>query len=176
MYEGGKSRVICFWSSFSFMEPSAYPGSFVFSLLFIHFMYQNGGNIQKLPLNYQMTIKYLFQMTVIYIFRIDIKRTNHFHFKALQNLLKLGFWVLKYTIWQPCCWHQQSSLVFLFSWRPQFLSLIFKDVTEMPISVAVVKRFTFRCLSSTSKLPTVKMSTTKLWSQKFRNYKLVSLP
>jgi hypothetical protein len=34
---------------------------------------------------------------------MTLKYTNIFHFKALQNLPKLGFLVWKYTIWQPCC-------------------------------------------------------------------------
>jgi hypothetical protein len=30
------------------------------------------------------------------------KYTKIFHSKALQNVLKLGFSVWKYTFWQPC--------------------------------------------------------------------------
>jgi hypothetical protein len=33
--------------------------------------------------------------------QMAITNTRIFHCKNLQNLLKLGFWVWKYTIWQP---------------------------------------------------------------------------
>jgi hypothetical protein len=36
------------------------------------------------------------------MYEMAIKYVNIFHWKALQNLPKLGFWVWKYTIWQPC--------------------------------------------------------------------------
>jgi hypothetical protein len=32
---------------------------------------------------------------------MDIKYTNIFHYKTLQNLSKLGFFVWKQTIWHP---------------------------------------------------------------------------
>jgi hypothetical protein len=34
--------------------------------------------------------------------QMDMKRTNIWHCKALQNLPKLGFLVWKFAIWQPC--------------------------------------------------------------------------
>jgi hypothetical protein len=48
------------------------------------------------------------QIVVIYS-KWPIDYTNLYHYKALKNLLKLGFLVSKYTIWQPC--------IYLFSWH-----------------------------------------------------------
>jgi hypothetical protein len=33
---------------------------------------------------------------------MPLKHTGILHSKALQNLPKFGFWVRKYSIWQPC--------------------------------------------------------------------------
>jgi hypothetical protein len=42
-----------------------------------------------------------------------MKYTNLSHCKALQNLPKFGFFVWKYTIWQPCSNSQVDSDPFL---------------------------------------------------------------
>jgi hypothetical protein len=44
------------------------------------------------------------------IFRMAIEYTNLSHSKTLQNLPKLGFLVLKYTIWQPCLAHKKFDV------------------------------------------------------------------
>jgi hypothetical protein len=41
---------------------------------------------------------------------MDIKFTNIFHYKTLQNLPKLGIWVWNYTIWQPWLSVQKTLL------------------------------------------------------------------
>jgi hypothetical protein len=51
----------------------------------------------KLPNGHKMC-----QMAIIYIFQMGIKYSNLFHSNALRNLPKLGFFVWKITIWQPC--------------------------------------------------------------------------
>jgi hypothetical protein len=62
-------------------------------------IYQNGENIPNLP---QLCQMYWNIPNGREIFQMAIKYTNFFHFKALQNVPKLEFWVWKYTIWQPC--------------------------------------------------------------------------
>jgi hypothetical protein len=60
--------------------------------------YQNGKNT-KGPQNVSNGIIY----NIMHGSKIDqmaIKYTNIFHCKTLQNLTKMGFWFLKYNIWQ----------------------------------------------------------------------------
>jgi hypothetical protein len=63
-------------------------------------------NIQKTKL-YQMTKLYA-KWTQKY--QMGAKYTNLLHSKALQKLTKVGFWLWKYTIWQPGrnCWYEQN--------------------------------------------------------------------
>jgi hypothetical protein len=55
---------------------------------------------------YEMTSKYTKVQKHIpngrKIDQIVIKYCNIFHCKALHNLPTLGFWVWRYTLWQPC--------------------------------------------------------------------------
>jgi hypothetical protein len=61
---------------------------------------------------------YQMEINIRYGIKIDqmsIKFTNNFHYKTLQNLPKLVFLVLKYTIWQPCSvLSQNMSTTFWF--------------------------------------------------------------
>jgi hypothetical protein len=61
--------------------------------IFLDTIDQNGGKYTKLPLNCQMTIKYVYQMSVIYVFQMAVTYDNLFHFEALKKLTKLGFLV-----------------------------------------------------------------------------------
>jgi hypothetical protein len=54
------------------------------------------------------------------MYQMDIKYTNVFHGKILQNLPKLGVLVWNYTVWQPC--FTESDLKFLASvWEAIFI-------------------------------------------------------
>jgi hypothetical protein len=55
-------------------------------------IYQNEEKCTKLPLNYQISIKY--SKWTLYIFQMAIEYTDFFHSKALQNLPKFVFFGL----------------------------------------------------------------------------------
>jgi hypothetical protein len=61
-------------------------------------MCQKGEKCTKLTLPKLPNGRKMYQMTVRNIFQM----AKEYSSKALQNLPKLGFWVRKYTIWQPC--------------------------------------------------------------------------
>jgi hypothetical protein len=67
--------------------------------IFLGTIYQNWGKL------YQITSKL---PNDHYHCKMVIEYTNLFHFQPLQNLPKLGFLVLKYTIWQPC-WRDETQ-------------------------------------------------------------------
>jgi hypothetical protein len=60
--------------------------------IFLGTTYRNGKIIPNDHIIHQITVKY----TKWHMY------THIFHCKTLQNLPKLGFWVWKNTIWQPC--------------------------------------------------------------------------
>jgi hypothetical protein len=49
--------------------------------------------------------------------QMAIKFTNIFNWKALKNLLKFGFLVCKYTIWQPCSQAESHLLSLRIIWN-----------------------------------------------------------
>jgi hypothetical protein len=57
--------------------------------------YQNGEKYTKRPQNVPIKLTNKIDHTAI-------KDTNILHYKTMQNLPKMGFWVWKYTVWQPC--------------------------------------------------------------------------
>jgi hypothetical protein len=57
--------------------------------------------------------------------QMSIEYTSIFHFKVLQNLPKLEFWVWKQTIWQPCFTFEETrQQVCRYTWGPLLCLLV----------------------------------------------------
>jgi hypothetical protein len=58
---------------------------------------------------------------------MTIKYASIFHFKALQNIPKSGFLVLKQTIWQPCSWQSKQVFKKFFLLSDRMLRAFYKQ-------------------------------------------------
>jgi hypothetical protein len=96
----------------------------------------------------------IYQMAAVYVFQMAIKCTSIFHSNALQNLPKLGYFIRKYTVWQP--WPAIGNAL-----RP-FVQLAFSCL--FPTAIRCYALFSISKLQN-EKCRTIKMSTSNLLTE-----------